>query len=122
VPTIEYRQVTPGYFQALGAIVRKGRAFTINDDAQAPRVAIVNDALNRRFWSSEDPLGSRVYLAPPEPLIADQIAAAVAAGQLPADFRGIPRLTIVGVVQDLHQRGLDGEVRCRLANAAPDPD
>jgi putative ABC transport system permease protein len=110
VPTVEYRQVTPGYFQALGAIVRKGRAFTINDDAHAPRVAIVNDALNRRFWSSEDPQGGRVYLAPPEPLMADQIAAAIAAGQLPADFRGIPRLTIVGVVQDLHERGLDGEV------------
>jgi predicted permease len=108
-PTVEYRQVTPGYFQALGAIVRTGRAFTMNDDAHALRVAIVNDTLARRFWPSEDPVGHRAYLAPPEPLMADEIAAAIAAGQLPADFHGIPRLTIVGVVQDLHERGLDTE-------------
>ena len=109
VPTVEYRQVTAGYFQALGAIVRWGRAFTINDDAHAPRVAILNQTLARRFWPHENPLGRRVYLAPPEPLVADDIAAAIAAGQLPSDFREIPRLTIIGVVQDLHERGLDTE-------------
>ena len=55
-----YRQVTPGYFTRLVRL-SAGAAFTINDDAHAPRVAIVNHALNRRFWSSEDPLGRRVY-------------------------------------------------------------
>lgn len=73
-------------------------------------MAIVNETLARRFWPNEDPIGSRVSAAPPESLIADQIAAAIAAGQLPADFRGVPRLTIVGIVRDVRERGLDAEV------------
>ncbi|HYT64854.1 MAG TPA: ABC transporter permease [Vicinamibacterales bacterium] len=110
VPTVEYRQVTPAYFQALGATVSRGRAFTPDDDAQRPRVAIVNETLATRFWPNEDPIGSRVSAAPPESLIADEIAGAIAAGQLPADFQGVPRLTIVGIVRDVRERGLDREV------------
>ena len=110
VPNVEYRQTTPDYFRALGATLSRGRAFTGDDDARRPRVAIVNETLARRFWPDGDPIGSRVYVAPPESLVADLIAAAIAAGQLPADFRGFPRLTIVGVVRDVRERGLDGEV------------
>jgi putative ABC transport system permease protein len=110
VPTVEYRQITPAYFQAIGAAVAHGRAFTTDDDARRPRVAIVNETLARRFWPDADPIGSRVSAAPPEPLIAREIAAAIAAGQLPADFRQVPRLTIVGVVRDVRERGLDADV------------
>jgi predicted lysophospholipase L1 biosynthesis ABC-type transport system permease subunit len=38
------------------------------------------------------------------------IASAIAAGQLPADFSGFPRLTIVGIVRDVRERGLEGDV------------
>jgi putative ABC transport system permease protein len=110
VPNVEYRQITPTYFQALGAAVSRGRAFTRDDDAERPRVAIVNETLARRFWPNADPIGSRVSAAPPESLMADQIAAAIAAGELPADFRGVPRLTIVGIVPDVRERGLDADV------------
>ncbi|MBS1791948.1 MAG: ABC transporter permease [Acidobacteria bacterium] len=37
----------------------QGRDFTVQDDAQSPPVAIVNEAFARRFWPGENPLGKR---------------------------------------------------------------
>src|SRR5262249_56272718 len=42
---IELRYVTPGYFQALGIPVVRGRAFTNQDGPQAPPVILINQAL-----------------------------------------------------------------------------
>ena len=53
--------VMPDYFRTLGIPLRRGRDFTQRDGADAPRVAIVNETLARRFWPSypagEDPVG-----------------------------------------------------------------
>src|SRR5205807_9220649 len=54
--------VSPGYFYALGIPVLKGRTFTDHDDEQALKVAVVNEALARRFWPTEDPIGKRLPL------------------------------------------------------------
>ena len=111
VPSVEYRQITPDYFRALGATLRRGRAFTADDIAQQPAAAIVNETLARRFWPQQDAIGQRVSLAAPESLIASEIAAAIAAGELPKGFQQFPRLTIVGVAQDLRENGLDRDIR-----------
>jgi putative ABC transport system permease protein len=57
-----YRSVSDTYFHAMGIAMASGRAFTSRDDAGAPRVAIVNEAMARRFWPGENPLGKRVAL------------------------------------------------------------
>ena len=123
VPNVEYRQITPDYFRALGATVSRGRAFTAADIAQRPAVAIVNETLARGFWPHQEAIGQRVSLAAPESLIANEIAAAIAAGELPKGFQQFPRLTIVGVVQDLRDNGLDRDARpavyVPLAQAVP---
>lgn len=123
VPNVEYRQITPDYFRALGATVSRGRAFTPADIAQRPAVAIVNETLAREFWPHQDAIGHRVSLAAPESLIANEIAAAIAAGELPKGFQQFPRLTIVGIVQDLRDYGLDRDTRpavyVPLAQAVP---
>jgi predicted permease len=54
---VELRYVTPGYFQALGIPILKGRGFTGRDDRDAPPVILINGALARRFFGSEDPIG-----------------------------------------------------------------
>lgn len=55
-----YRQfVSEGYFAALGLPVRQGRAFSVCDVADAPRVAIVSESLARRFWPGGVALGRR---------------------------------------------------------------
>jgi len=55
-------QVSPGYFQALGARLIEGRDFTEQDDEQSPRVAVVNETFARRFWPGADAIGKRFSL------------------------------------------------------------
>jgi putative ABC transport system permease protein len=57
------RSITPGYFQAMGITLREGRAFTAADTATAPRVAIVNDTMARRYWPGASPVGKRIRLS-----------------------------------------------------------
>jgi predicted permease len=76
-PVVELRTVTPGYFDALGIPVR-GRTLTENDMSADPRTLLVNEALVRRDFHGEDPIGQ----------VTD---------------RGI----IVGVVGDVRQARLD---------------
>jgi predicted permease len=52
-------RVTPGYFQAVGQPILRGRNFTGADRGSAPLVAIVNEAFARRFFPNEDPMDRR---------------------------------------------------------------
>jgi putative ABC transport system permease protein len=59
-PSAVYRVVRPEYFRTMGATLLKGRDFTERDDAASPGVVIVNEALARRQWPGEEPLGKRL--------------------------------------------------------------
>jgi len=59
-PTAVYRVVRPDYFRTMGAALLKGRDFTERDDATSPGVVVVNEALARRQWPGEEPLGKRI--------------------------------------------------------------
>lgn len=56
---IELRYVTPGYFQALGIPIQKGRGFTAQDNRDVPVVILINEALARRYFGGEDPVGKQ---------------------------------------------------------------
>lgn len=56
----QVQTIDPDYFRALGVPLVKGRFFNANDTADAPGVIIVNDALARRQWPNEDPIGQTV--------------------------------------------------------------
>jgi putative ABC transport system permease protein len=90
-------RVTPGFFSTLGIPLVKGRDFTADDHAQAPRVVIISESMARRYWPNEDPIGKR----------------------LREDSRGTstpnPWLSIVGVVGEVKYRGLP-----QNPNADPD--
>jgi putative ABC transport system permease protein len=51
------RTVSAEYFQTLGLQLVRGRSFDHRDTAQAPRVVIINEAMARKFWPDDDPLG-----------------------------------------------------------------
>jgi len=51
--------VSAGYFQTAGAEILRGRGFTDQDGADAPHVAVINEALARKFWPNEDAVGRR---------------------------------------------------------------
>ena len=80
-PAIELRSVTPGYFSALGIPVRSGRNLTAGDGLVDPGALLVNETLARLHFPGEDPIG-----------------------------RETDRGTIVGVVGDVRQSGLNRPV------------
>lgn len=85
-PQLDPRAVTPDYFRTIGTPLIKGRMFNDADDEKAPQVAIVNETTARHRWAGEDPIGKRVS--------ADN---------------GKTWITIVGVVGDVKQYGLERE-------------
>lgn len=66
-PTSQYRVVSPGYFRLLGIPLRRGRGFTDADGATAPRVAIVNETMERRFFGGHA-VGRRIIQGQSEPV------------------------------------------------------
>jgi len=57
---------SPGYFEAIGTRVVRGRAFTDADTPTSAPVAMVNESLARRIWPGEDALGKRIKWGWPE--------------------------------------------------------
>jgi putative ABC transport system permease protein len=51
------RSVTPDYFAVLGIALEEGRGFRTSDNAEAPRVAVINAALARRYFDKVNPIG-----------------------------------------------------------------
>jgi predicted permease len=62
VPEASVRMATPGYFGTLRLPVIAGREFSDRDDADAPRVVIVNQKLATNAWGSENPVGRNLVL------------------------------------------------------------
>ena len=84
-PNADPLQVTPGYFEALGVRMVRGRAFTDQDREDAPPVAIVNEAMAKALWPGQDPVGHtlRMYGNP-----------------------GMPWVPVVGVSRDILSKGV----------------
>ncbi|HEX8293693.1 MAG TPA: FtsX-like permease family protein, partial [Pyrinomonadaceae bacterium] len=59
-PSVNYRSVSPDYFRAAGIAVVRGRAPDARDTDAAPPVLAVNQALARRDFPGEDPVGKRI--------------------------------------------------------------
>jgi putative ABC transport system permease protein len=88
--TAAFDMVTPEYFGVLGIDLTAGRPFSVDDGAQAPLVAVVNEAFARRHLAGLDPLGQR--------LVVTQDGAV----PMPAPSRV---WQIVGVARDVRSRG-----------------
>jgi len=84
--------VTPDYFRTMGIPLKSGRLFTDRDDAQAPGVAILSEALAESLFPNEDATGKEILPpgAPPGP--------------------GTRPVTVVGIVGDIRHEGLDKDV------------
>ena len=82
-------EVSADFFRTLGTPLLRGRVFSIGDRPEAPRVAIINDALARRSWPGQDPVGRRFKLGP-------------------QDSDG-PWYTVVGLVGNMRRQGLERE-------------
>ena len=64
-PTVGYNRVMPGYFQAMGIPLLRGRDFSQADVDQQRHVTIISEAVARQVFPDEDPIGQRAELGPP---------------------------------------------------------
>jgi hypothetical protein len=81
---------SPSYFRAMGMSVIAGRGFSAEDDASAPRVAVVSRTLAELLWPGSDPVGRRIAEGPER------------------------TLTVVGVVEDIVRYGPATETRAMM--------
>ncbi len=59
-PMAGYRSVSADYLPAIGIPLLKGRGFNDHDDANSPRVALINAAMAQKYWPDQDPIGKRL--------------------------------------------------------------
>ena len=85
-----HRRITPNFFRAIGTPLLAGRTFAASDQANAPQVVIINEALAKKHFKGVDPIGQRITFdkAPDSTSVWN---------------------TIVGVVKDQHQTKLSIE-------------
>ena len=79
------RAASPGYFEALGVPLLRGRFIDERDTRDATRTVVINETMAQTHWPDEDPLGRRLSLGSAD---------------------GGP-MTVVGVVADIRETGLD---------------
>ena len=83
-PVPGWNHVDAGYFQALGIPLLRGRAFTESDGPDAPRVAVIDQYMARKYWPKGDAIGAGVRRG----------------------IGGPPLITIVGIVGSVKQGDL----------------
>ncbi len=85
-PVVDVRVVAPGYFQAMGIPVLRGRTFTAREFSEISHVVIINEAMARESWPNEEPIGKHVTINMKDENIPSEI---------------------VGIVGDVKDTGLD---------------
>jgi putative ABC transport system permease protein len=86
----KYRPASPGYFEAIGIPLLRGRTFIFADTEDVPWVVIINQTMARQYWGEQDPVGQRLR------------------------FGGNVWRTVIGVVGDVLHESLDGEARAEM--------
>ena len=60
--SVDYREITPGFFHAMGIPLRQGRVFSDMDSETANKVVIVNQAFARVHFADRSPVGEHIFL------------------------------------------------------------
>jgi putative ABC transport system permease protein len=87
LPRAQNAPVSPDYFRVLGTPLLRGRFFNASDDQEAPRVTLIDETLQRRFFPNADPVGRRLKFG--------------------GRASNAPWMTIVGVVGNIKTDGFD---------------
>ena len=85
---VNEREVSAEFFQTIGARLLRGRYFTDSEDTSKPGVVIINQALAKKYFPDEDPIGKQI-------------------GDITLTPRSIRQ--VIGVVADIREGGLDSE-------------
>lgn len=83
----DFRLASAGYFAAMGIPLLLGRTFDRRDQPNSPHAAVISQSMAWKYWPNENPIGQRIQF-----------------GNMDGDLR---LLHVVGVVGDVHDRGVD---------------
>jgi predicted permease len=83
-PVVFHTWITPGYLEALGVPLLAGRALQADDDERTDPVILISESAAQLYWPGENPIGRRLMSG-----------------------GGQRWLTVVGIVGDLREAGLD---------------
>ncbi|MDP9337844.1 MAG: ABC transporter permease [Acidobacteriota bacterium] len=84
-PEVDTRLISTGYLSTMRILLRRGREFTDSDGQDRPAVVLISEAMAKRFWPNEDPIGRHLTMS---------------------FFPGVSR-EIIGIVGDVKMDGLD---------------
>jgi putative ABC transport system permease protein len=91
INTANFQGISPDYFDTLGITLLQGRGFTEADTLETPQVCVMNEAMAKRYFPDENPLGKRLAMSTPNP-------------------NQISWIEIVGVVADTRKLNLNAEI------------
>jgi putative ABC transport system permease protein len=127
-PNGDFQAVTPGYFEAMGVPLVRGRFLTNADREDAMPVAVVNDTMAARYWPNEDAIGRQFMMGTDDKpwltivgivgtvrhnaiVEAPRAEMYVAHAQLPGHIRSAPRGMTLVMKTDANPLALSGQVR-----------
>jgi putative ABC transport system permease protein len=84
--------VTPGYLEAMGIPITRGRSLTVRDDERAQPIVLINELFASRIWPGEDAIGKQIQLGGPNR----------------------PWRTVVGIVRNVRHEGLDAPPKLQV--------
>ncbi len=87
-PSPDFQAVTPGYFETLGVPLLRGRSLSAQDTVSSAPIAVVNQAFAHQLLADRDPIGHTMQRNPQA-----------------------PRISIVGVVNDIRRAGKEGQIK-----------
>jgi putative ABC transport system permease protein len=95
-PFVDIEAISPTWFQTLRVPLRGGREFTAADNAESPKVVIVNETFARRYWPNQNPVGKHIIVG-----------------------RGPFQAEVIGVSADVRNQGLAQATQAQLYLAFP---
>ncbi|HMD21827.1 MAG TPA: ABC transporter permease, partial [Alloacidobacterium sp.] len=90
-PFLDIEAISPQWFDTMRVPLRNGRGFSAADNAQAPKVLVVNETFARRFWPNQNPVGKHVVVG-----------------------RGPTASEVVGVAGNIRNKGLAEETQAQV--------
>jgi predicted permease len=88
----DWQVASDGAAETVGERLVSGRLLARSDDENAPDVAVINQAMAKKYWSGQDPLGRQFRIG----------------------RRERPMVTVVGVVGDVRHNGITGVVKAKF--------
>ena len=127
-PNGDYQAVTPGYFEAMGLTLVRGRFLSDSDREDTMPAVVINDTMAARYWPGEDAIGRQFMMGTDDKpwltivgivgtvrhnAVVEEPRAEmyVAHAQLPAHIRSTPRGMTLAIKTDGNPLAIAGQVR-----------